>query len=510
MQCIRSVVFYILLWWWIPVPVTGQPKHAPTSYNILFIAVDDLRPELGAYGKSYMRTPHMDQLAHTGRVFLNHYVNVPTCGASRYALLTGRLPQTPAALANEAFETFTAGEPRKPQPESFAELFRRNGYTTVGIGKISHAPDGKVYGYNAPVSARQELPNSWDAFYFDAGKWGTGWNAFFGYAGGANRQGMKNEVLPYEEKEVPDTAYPDGLTAQLAIAQLSALQKQGKPFLLAVGFFKPHLPFTAPKKYWDLYEEQALPLPASPDIPALVNRKSLHNSNEFNQYKKGIEHPSLKTPVSDAYARKLRHAYLAAVSYIDAQVGKVLDALAQTGLDKNTIVVLWGDHGWHLGDERVWGKHTLSEYSLRSPLIIRVPGMPAAGSPSARIVQSVDIYPTLLELAGLAPADTLDGQSLYTALMRRPGRPEPSVAYSYFNRGISIRTNRYRLTKYYRKEMPVIELYDYSTDPNETRNQAVQYPSVVKQLLPLIENKKTSIEQYWKDKQPAAGADTRR
>ncbi|MCD2425642.1 sulfatase [Niabella pedocola] len=497
MQRIRSVFFYILLLLLIPVSTTGQRKPAAPSYNILFIAVDDLRPELGAYGKSYMHTPHIDQLARTGRVFLNHYVNVPTCGASRYALLTGRLPQTPAALANEAFETFTAGEPRKAQPESFAALFRRNGYTTVGIGKISHAPDGKVYGYNAPVSDKWELPNSWDAFYMDAGKWGTGWNAFFGYAGGTNRQGMKNEVFPYEEKDVPDTAYPDGLTARLAVQQLSALKKQGKPFLLAVGFFKPHLPFTAPKKYWDLYEEAALPLSASPAIPADVNGKSLHNSNEFNQYKMGIEKPSLKTPVSDAYARKLRHAYFAAVSYVDAQVGQVLDALVETGLDKNTIVVLWGDHGWHLGDERVWGKHTLSEYSLRSPLIIRVPGMPAAGSSSGRIVQSVDIYPTLLELAKLAPADTLDGKSLYPALMRRLGKPEPSVAYSYFNRGISIRTGRYRLTKYYRKEMPVIELYDYSADPNETRNQAAQQPSVVKQLLPLIENKKTSIQQYW-------------
>ncbi|MCF3111945.1 sulfatase [Niabella sp. CC-SYL272] len=500
MQHIRSLLFYVLLLGGIPAPAMGQQKPVVKAYNILFIAIDDLRPELGAYGKSYMRTPHMDRLARTGRVFLNHYVNVPTCGASRYAMLTGRLPQIPAALTNEAFEIFTAGEPRKPQPESFVELFRRNGYTTIGIGKISHAPDGRVYGYNASASDKQELPNSWDAFYLDAGKWGTGWNAFFGYAGGANRQGMKNEVFPYEDKDVPDTAYPDGLTARLAAAQLAALKKQSTPFLLAVGFFKPHLPFNAPKKYWDQYDEQTLPLSAAPDMPASVNSKSLHNSNEFNQYKKGIEKPALKTPVSDAYARKLRHAYFAAVSYVDAQVGKVLDALAETGLDKNTIVVLWGDHGWHLGDERVWGKHTLSEYALRSPLMIRVPGMPAAGVPSGKIVQSVDIYPTLLELAGVVAADTLDGRSLYAELVHRPGKPEPSIAYSYFNRGISIRTSRYRLTKYYRKEMPVIELYDYTTDPHETRNQAAQFPSVVNRLLPLIESKKTSIEQYWREK----------
>ncbi|WP_018626000.1 sulfatase [Niabella aurantiaca] len=477
-------------------PVHGQQGEARRP-NILLIAIDDLRPELGAYGKSYMKTPHIDQLARAGRVFLNHYVNVPTCGASRYSMLTGRLPQRPAALRNDAFEKFTAGRPDGEQPESFVELFRRNGYLTVGIGKISHSPDGKVYGYNQPVSDNPELPNSWDAFYFNAGKWQTGWNAFFGYAGGANRQSMKNQVRPYEEKEVADTAYPDGLTARLAVEQLTRLSGQAKPFLLAVGFFKPHLPFTAPKKYWDLYEESRIPLSPSPDIPGSVNAKSLHNSNEFNQYKKGEEKPSLKDPVSDAYARKLRHAYFAAVSYVDAQVGMVLDALKQAGLDKNTIVVLWGDHGWHLGDERVWGKHTLSEYALRSPLIIRVPGMPAAGKPSQRIAQSVDIYPTLLELARLAPEDTLDGRSLYPDLVQQPGKTGGSVAYSYFNRGISVRTDRYRLTKYYRKETPLIELYDYRKDPYETKNVAAQNPAVVEALLPLVENKKTSIQQYW-------------
>jgi len=492
----------LLLLLLLPALLTGtaqgqQEKGARRRPNILFIAVDDLRPELGAYGKSYMHTPNIDRLARQGRVFLNHYVNVPTCGASRYSMLTGRLPQTPAALGNDAFEKFTAGSARGAQPESFVERFRRNGYVTVGIGKVSHSPDGNVYGYNQPVSDKPELPNSWDAFYFNAGKWQTGWNAFFGYAGGENRQGKKNQVLPYEEKEVADTAYPDGLTAQLAVAQLALLKEKDQPFLLAVGFFKPHLPFTAPKKYWDLYDERTIPLTPSPDVPASVNEKSLHNSNEFNQYKKGAEKPSLNTPVSDAYARKLRHAYFASVSYVDAQIGKVLDALKESGLDQHTIVVLWGDHGWHLGDERVWGKHTLSEYALRSPLMIRMPGMPSAGTPSRQVVQSVDIYPTLLELAGLTPGDTLDGRSLYPQLVQRRDKAAPSVAYSYFNKGISIRTSRYRLTKYYRKEMPVIELYDYAADPNETQNRAARQPSVVNSLLPLIESKKTSIQQYW-------------
>ncbi|MBZ4187560.1 sulfatase [Niabella beijingensis] len=493
----RTKLFLLMLLLLYTDVLYGQHQERSRHPNILFIAVDDLRPELGAYGRAYMHTPHMDRLAREGRVFLNHYVNVPTCGASRYSMLTGRLPQTPAALSNDAFEKLTAGKPAAEEPESFVELFRRNGYYTVGIGKISHSPDGNVYGYNQPVSDKRELPHSWDAFYFDHGKWQTGWNAFFGYAGGENRQGRKNEVRPYEHKDVPDTAYPDGLTAQLAVEQLAVLKEKDQPFLLAVGFFKPHLPFTAPEKYWDLYDERKIPLSASPGIPAAVNEKSLHNSNEFNQYKQGEEKPSLKAPVSDAYARKLRHAYFAAVSYVDTQIGKVLEALKQAGLDKNTVVVLWGDHGWHLGDERVWGKHTLSDYSLRSPLILRVPGMPAAGMSSPQVVQSVDIYPTLLQLAHISPKGILDGRSLYPELFRT-GRGHATVARSYFNRGISLRTSRYRLTKYYRQEQPVTELYDYTNDPYETRNLAASFPGVVDSLLPVVEHAGTTIQQYWK------------
>ena len=438
-----------------------------------------------------MVTPHIDRLASQGRLFLNHFVNVPTCGASRYSMLTGRYPQNIAALSNNIFERATAGKPAGTEPESLAELFRRNGYYTVGIGKISHAADGRIYGYNQPVSDKMELPNSWDEFLFDAGKWGTGWNAFFGYANGENRQSLKGQVKPYEIADVDDAGYPDGLTADLAVSKLKALRQRKEPFFLAVGFFKPHLPFNAPKKYWDLYNEKDIELSHIPDIPKGVRAASLHNSNEFNQYKSTDEKPSLKNAVSDAYARKLRHAYFASVSYVDAQIGKVLQALKETGMEKNTVVVLWGDHGWHLGDQRVWGKHTLSEYSLKSPLIIAYPGMPYKGRRSQAIVQSVDIYPTLVQIAGLKLPYNTDGRSLFN-ILQNPAIVNKQNAFAYFNNGITMRTERYRVTKYYRNRSDV-ELYDYAKDPFETRNIASENKEVTDSLLKMLEQGNTGL-----------------
>ena len=473
-------------------PRTGGLLSVSSRPNILFIAVDDLRPETNAYGNMHMITPNMDKLASQGRLFLNHYANVPTCGPSRFSLLTGKYPQTRGQLSNAVFERVTAGKQKQLLPESMIETFRRNGYKTIGIGKISHAADGKVYGYNQPVSDKMELPNSWDRFLFDAGKWKTGWNAFFGYADGCNRQSKKGEVKPYESAPVGDDGYVDGLTADIAVKQISELKNSSSPFLLAVGFFKPHLPWNAPQKYWDLYDENTLPLSSAPNIPAFVNNGGLHNSDEFNQYKDGNEKPSLKNPVSDRYARKLRHAYYASVSYVDAQIGKVLDALKKNGLDKNTIIVLWGDHGWHLGDQRVWGKHTLSEYALKSAFILCTPGMKQSGKSTSGIVQSVDIYPTLLELAGIKQPYTLDGKSL-VPLLTNPQSNTEGKAYGYFNNGITLRTNRYRITKYFRKQQSVIELYDYVNDPYETNNIAKDNPEIVNRLLPLLEEGNTGL-----------------
>ncbi len=470
--------------------VSLSPQKAPP--NVLFICIDDLRPDLKCYGNTEIHSPNLDALAAESSLFTRHFVTQPTCGASRFSLLTGRRPRTTVHLSNAAIEKEISGKPRTETPETFVDHFRRSGYYTVGIGKISHSADGYVYGYEEPRSDQLELPHSWDEMLFDPGKWKTGWNAFFAYADGSNRQSHKGDVKPYEAAEVPDEGYPDGLSAQLAVTKLNELAGKKKPFLLSVGFFKPHLPFNAPQKYWDMYDEAKISLTPSPNLPTEVNPASLHNSGEFNGYKAGDENASLTSPVSDAYARKLRHAYYASVSYTDAQVGKVLAELKRLKLDKNTIVVVWGDHGWHLGDHRVWGKHTIFERAVRSVFMMKVPNM-ATGQKRDEIVSSIDIYPTLLELCGLKPAADLDGKSFVSLLKRGEVPAWDNVAYSYYNRGISVRTDRYRFTKYFRKEEPTVELYDHQADPNENHNVAKEFPAVVEKLTPLWAKGNTGV-----------------
>ncbi|MEA3478690.1 MAG: sulfatase [Bacteroidota bacterium] len=461
--------------------------------NVLLIAIDDLRPELGCYGADYINSPNIDKLASSGTVFTNHFVQVPTCGASRFSMLTGMLPKTISHLNNEAIYKYISNQLETSKPETFIHLLKRNGYYTVGIGKISHYADGLLYGYTDPISSERELPHSWNELVFNPGKWETGWNAFFGYASGENRQSLNRQVKPYEMGNVDDLGYPDGLTAALAVQKLKELSEKKEPFFLGVGFFKPHLPFNAPKKFWDLYDEKEIPLSPFPNIPENVNKASLHGSGEFNGYKLGEEKASLAQPVSDDYARKVKHAYFACVSYIDAQVGKLLDELEESGLAENTIVVIWGDHGWHLGDQRVWGKHTIFERALKSAFIIKVPNSYSGGKTVDKVVSSVDLYPTLMELCGVELPYQTDGKSLVPIMKNPHFQAWEDASYGYFRNGISLRTSRYRLTKYFREQKPVIELYDHQSDSNETRNIAPEKPEIVKQLMPLWEKGNTGL-----------------
>lgn len=469
--------------------ITG--KEDIKNPNILFICIDDLRPELGCYGNEHIHSPNIDKLAEIGAVFTHNYVQVPTCGASRCSMLTGMLPRTTGYLSNEACHNYISGKPETEKPETFIHHLKRNGYYTVGIGKISHYVDGLLYNYTEPTGTEYELPHSWNEMLLNPGKWGTGWNAFFGYADGENRQSMNKQVKPYEMADVPDNGYPDGLTTELAVKKLGELAKKKKPFFLAVGFFKPHLPFNAPKKYWGMYNEDEISLSPNPFIPENVNKASLHGSSEFNGYLLGDEDATLGKPVSDVYARKVRHAYFACVSYVDAQVGKLLNELEKLGLEENTVVVLWGDHGWHLGDQLVWGKHTIFERAVNSALIVRVPGL-TKGNKVQKIVSSVDIYPTLMELCGVEMNYETDGKS-FVPLLKNPLSSWEEASFSYFKNGISLRTGRYRLTKYFRTQQPVIELYDHETDPYETKNVAAEKPEIIESLMPLLEKGNTGL-----------------
>ena len=445
--------------------------------NVLFIAIDDLRPQLGVAGYGYMHTPNLDRLASEGRYFSRHYVQVPTCGASRYSMLTGIRPHLPEHLNNSAFSNLISQE-EADAPESVAHLFRRNGYYTAAIGKISHMPDSKVYTYEGEGDGAPELPFSWNEATGPVGKWETAWNAFFGYSDGSNRNMERGAYPAFERAAVPDTSLPDGLIAMDAVNKLRELKD--RPFFLAVGFFKPHLPFTAPEKYWALYDDLEISLSPNPETPIAGLPQSLHASSEmFRNYG---PHPSPGgegVRIDDDYARTLRQAYYASVSYVDAQVGIVLNELDALGLDQNTIVVAWGDHGWHLGDHTIWGKHTTFERALKSVLMIKTPRIDQPGVPAHGIVETLDIYPTLAELAGLEPPSNLGGLSLVPVL-KDPSYVVKESALGYWRGRRTLRTNRYRITEY---EDGGIELYDHDSDGFETVNIADEKPEIVAELL---------------------------
>jgi iduronate 2-sulfatase len=369
--------------------------------NVLFICVDDLRPELKSLGAGYIHSPAMDSLVGSGRAFTRHYVQAPTCGASRYALLAGKYATNGAQRNNGALES-TAKDADK-QPYSMPRQFRENGYRTISIGKVSHYPGGLGgKGWNDP--AKPEMPGAWDLSMMPTDPWETPEKAMHGYAGGKPRQ--RGVTPPFEHKEGDDMTYTDGWITREALKQMDGLAKKDQPFFLAVGIMKPHLPFACPKSYFDIYKDAKLapiPHPGKPE-----GLSTWHSSGEFRQYASGgkdawSEH---------AYADQLRRSYAACVSYADNQVAQLLANLDKLGIRKNTIVVLWGDHGWHLGEHAVWGKHTLFEESLRAPLVISAPGMEKPGAKTDAIVETVDIYPTLCELSGVPKPDGLSGKSL--------------------------------------------------------------------------------------------------
>ena len=475
----------------------GASKTPPK--NVLFLCVDDLRPQLNCYGNTFMSTPNLDRLAARGFVFDNHFASVPTCGASRCSLLTGMRPRTIPALTNEAFLTLPREDTGKPN--SLPDLFRRNGYTTVSVGKVSHNPVGRRYAQpkaatntageilrSGPDDHEPELPLAWDRVYGPTGEWGDPWSAFFGYTNGKTRSYTKDKTPAWEAADVPDTGYPDGLIAEAALHELNTL-KEG-PFFLAVGFYKPHLPFCAPKKYWDLYDRAAIPLPEHPGPPRNVNLSlSLHRNGELTGKYAALNNPEKAT---EEETRLLRHGYFACVSYVDAQIGKVLDELDRLGMRDNTLVVVWGDHGWHLGDLYVWGKHTTFDFSLRSALILAPPEITTQQRHIPEVMESVDLYPTVADYCGLTPPDGLDGISLRPALESGGTLPK-NGACGFWKKGdyiaATLRTREYRVVEWKDRDGKVaqVELYDHREDPYETINIADAHPdtaSMLRQRIP--------------------------
>lgn len=445
-------------------------SQAGEKTNVLLICVDDLRPELNCYGVDYIHSPHMDALAARGRAFTRHYVQAPTCGASRFTLLTGKYGSSGNdALFKRAKEI---NGKTKPVDPSMPAWFKSNGYTTVSVGKVSHHPGGRGGAdWNDP--AIPEMPNSWDRHLLPFGPWQhpRGW--MHGLANGQIRTKNAKEMDVFQALEGGDEIYPDGLAVDLTLEQLELLGKASdeKPFFLATGILRPHLPFGAPAKYLEHYKDAVLPETPHPTKPE--GKTTWHGSGEFMKYNRWK-----KDPNTDAeFALEVRRHYAACVSYADAQVGRIIEKLDAMGLRESTVIVLWGDHGWHLGEHAIWGKHALFEESLRSPLIISYPDIEAPGARADGLVETLDLFPTLTDLTGLETPDYVDGISL------RPLLEDPKAggrdAFSYHKKARTIRTGDYRLIAHSNGHT---ELYDHRQPDAETRNLAEEQPEVVAAL----------------------------
>jgi iduronate 2-sulfatase len=436
----KALFFILAFYSLILTGCTEIPVDNVKKFNVLFIAIDDLRPELGCYGGKDVKTPNIDRLASQGLVFERAYCQVPTCGASRCSLMSGMLPTT------KRFKTFMAKvDEDLPGAVTLPQVFKEAGYITLSNGKVfHHQSDSDKRSWSLPA---------WTP------KIAKGHKSLDPAT--TKKLSKRKRGRIFESPDVPDNAYRDGKIAEKTIRDLKRLKASGKPFFLACGFYKPHMPFYAPKKYWDLYDRKKITLADNRYRPKNAP-KSLKGSGEFKSYHDGgIKHGS------DDWHRMMRHGYYACTSYSDKLVGDVLKTLKDLGLAENTIVVIWGDHGWHLGEHNYWGKHNTLHKALRIPLIIKVPGG-ASDKKTAALVESVDIYPTLCRLANLKAPLSLHGRS-FDKLFTQPKQKHRAFSYSRFNSADAVVTDDFIYTRYDNGEKM---LYNLKKDPGENINIA--------------------------------------
>ena len=422
-----------------------EQNQIPEQPNILFIAVDDLRPQLGCYGVDLIHSPNIDQLAAEGTRFDRSYCNIPVCGASRASLMTGLRP-----ARNRFLSYLTRASEEAPGITTINKHFKEHGYYTISNGKIYHHDDDDADGWDEIWH-----PKSSSASWRD-----------YAIVENATKDAEGDRRGPaFERADVNDTLYKDGKTAEKVIADLAKLKETGKPFFLAAGFLKPHLPFNAPEKYWKLYDGK-VQLPDNNFTPKNAPRESMHTFGELRAY---ADIPA-SGPVSEEMAMDLIQGYYACVSYTDAQIGKVLDALEELELEQSTIVILWGDHGWNLLEHGLWCKHCNYETSLHTPLILKVPGTKQVASTS-QIVEYVDIYPTLCELAGLSLPAHLEGASFKELLFNKDAQSD-GIAVCQWYKGVTTIKENHFYTEWIDDDDQMFTrmLYDHSVDPAENVN----------------------------------------
>jgi len=453
---------------------------ATNRLNVLFLVSDDLRPELGCYGNPIVKTPNIDRLAARGLVFNRAYCQQAWCSPSRTSLLTGVRPDTA-----RVWDLKTHFRDTIPDVVTLPQWFKNHGYVSQGLGKIYHGglddpaswsialttkqdilagrPNGSRLPPSRPPQTTNAAPPAEDEFKPSR----------------ATTAPAKSKGPAFRAQDEPPDKGGDGLLADRAILALQKLKRDGRPFFLAVGFDRPHLPFVAPKHYFDLYRPEDIPLAPNPFLPSNAPPYALHTPYELWGYE-GVPQTNA---LPDDYARQLKHAYYACVSYVDAQIGRILAALDRLELRDNTLVILWGDHGWKLGEHQRWCKNSNFEDDVRSPLIIAVPGQPNPGAKTDALVEFVDIYPSLAELCGLPLPAHLEGLS-FKPLLENPRRPWKTAAFSQYPSGITggklmgyaMRTDRYRFVRWVDRQdhskVEALELYDHRTDPQENVNLA--------------------------------------
>jgi iduronate 2-sulfatase len=489
------VMLVALLWSACWLEAAEKPR-----FNVLFIAVDDLRPCFGVYDGP-ARAPNLDRLASRGTTFLRAYCQQAVCSPSRTSLLTGLRPDT-----TRVYELETHFRKNLPDAVTLPQHFKQQGYFTRGLSKIFHNGLDDPQSWSVP----HWMPSAVVDWHEPATLADMRSRRTQLVAEGQEVAGTKAEVdpktgtvlrqknpkvraygPPWECFDAPDDTYPDGRTAAEAIQALQQVKAAGKPFFLAVGFLKPHLPFCAPKKYFDLYDRKKIDLARFRHLPPGVPEWVGNNSGELRSY---LGVPKEGPAADDEQSRDLIRAYYAATSFMDAQLGKVLDEFDRLGLRDNTIVVLWGDHGWHLGEHGLWCKHTNFEEATRAPLIFCLPGQKQHGTKTAALVEFVDIYPTLCDAAGLPIPAGLAGQS-FLAQVHDPAAPGKTAAFSQYPRrqamGYSVRTDRWRYTEW---GTVFKELYDQQHDPDETTNLAdkPEHAGTVAELSALLRNSAAS------------------
>lgn len=414
----------------------------------MMIAVDDLRPTIGAYGDQLVKTPNIDKLASEGMVFLNSFCNIPVCGSSRASILTSTRP------TRYRFLTYYAqSDVEVPNAIAINEHFKENGYKTISNGKIFHMLKDRAGGWDD----NWRIKNEKSAHDYQLSE-----NIALDQNG--------SRGLPYENADVHDTIYKDGKLMLKTVNDLKKLKASGEPFFLAAGFVKPHLPFNAPSKYWEMYDRSDFEPSIRKFWPENAPKEAFHTSGELRNYS-GVPKEGF---VSDSLSVTLQHGYHAATSYADAQIGLILEELDRLGLRDNTIVVLWGDHGWQLGEHGMWNKHCNFNTSLSAPLIISAPGM-EKGLKTSAMVEFIDIYPTISELAGLSIPETVEGKSL-VPLLEDPEKPWSEFIISKYQDGLTIRTAQYAYTEFRDNEDNLLSkmLYDHNRDPFESNNLASQ------------------------------------